>query len=84
MWMLGTAKPGRRHTDAQLAIPTLGQIQEKNKMEKYGVEIDPKKVADAKKKKAGEKTASVNDPNVNVPKDDNEGTEPFEKKPEDD
>ncbi len=53
-------------------------------MEKYGVEIDPKKVADAKKKKAGEKTASVNDPNVNVPKDDNEGTEPFEKKPEDD
>jgi hypothetical protein len=51
-------------------------------MEKYGVEIDKKKVEDAKKKTPGEKTAGVNDPNVNVPIDPDKGTEPFEKKPE--
>jgi hypothetical protein len=51
-------------------------------MEKYGVQTDPKKVADAKKKAPGEKTAGVDDPNVNVPKDPDRGTEPFEKKPE--
>lgn len=50
-------------------------------MEKYGVEVDPKKVDEAKKKQApGEKTAGVDDPNVNVPKDPDKGTEPFEKK----
>lgn len=54
-------------------------------MEKYGVEVDPKKVDEAKKaQKPGEKTASVDDPNTNVPKDPDKGTEPFEKKPEDD
>lgn len=46
-------------------------------MEKYGVEIDPKK-----KKKDGEKTAGADDPNVNVPKDPDKGTEPFERKPD--
>jgi hypothetical protein len=52
-------------------------------MEKYGVEIDPKKIDEAKKKQApGEKTAGVDDPNTNVPLDPNKGTEPFEKKPE--
>jgi len=50
-------------------------------MEKYGVQVDPKKV-DEQKKKPGEKTAGVNDPNTNVPKDPDKGTEPFEKKPE--
>ena len=53
-------------------------------MEKYGVEVDPKKVDDAKKKVPGEKTAGVDDPNVNVPKDPDKGTEPFEKNPEGD
>jgi hypothetical protein len=48
-------------------------------MEKYGVQTDPKKVEDAKKKTGpGEKTAGVDDPNVNVPKDPDKGTEPFE------
>jgi len=46
-------------------------------MEKYGVQTDPKKAADAKKA-PGEKTAGVDDPNVNVPKDPDKGTEPFE------
>jgi len=46
-------------------------------MEKYGVEIDPKKT-----KKDGEKTAGADDPNVNVPKDPDKGTEPFERKPD--
>jgi hypothetical protein len=53
-------------------------------MEKYGVEIDPKKVDQQKDKKKGEKTAGVDDPNVNVPKDPDKGTEPFEKRPEED
>lgn len=53
-------------------------------MEKYGVQVDPKKVDEQKKKKKepGEKTAGTDDPNVNVPKDPDKGTEPFEKKPE--
>ena len=48
-------------------------------MEKYGVQIDPDKKPDPKK--PGEKTAGADDPNVNVPKDKDKGTEPFEKKP---
>lgn len=55
-------------------------------MEKYGVEVDPKKVDEARKKQKqqapGEKTAGVDDPNTNVPLDPDKGTEPFEKKPE--
>lgn len=51
-------------------------------MEKYGVQTDPKKVEDAKKKAQGEKTAGANDPNVNVPKDPDKGTEPYERDPE--
>ena len=51
-------------------------------LEKYGVKTDPKKVADAKKGK-GEKTASVDDPNTNVPLDPDKGTEPFETEPKD-
>ena len=60
------------------------ESERKHFMEKYGVQTDPKKIADAKKKAAGEKTASVNDPNVNVPKDNDLGTEPFEKEAKDD
>jgi hypothetical protein len=49
-------------------------------MEKYGVQIDPKKVEEEKKKQVpGEKTANVDDPKVNVPKHPDKGTEPFEK-----
>lgn len=47
-------------------------------MEKYGVQVDPKKVREHKKDR-GEKTAGVDDPEVNVPKDPDKGTEPFEK-----
>ena len=57
--------------------------QRRTFMEKYGVQVDPKKVDDSKKQ-PGEKTAGADDPNVNVPKDPDKGTEPFEKKPEDD
>lgn len=46
-------------------------------MEKYGVQIDPKKKPAPTKD--GEKTATTDDPNVNVPKDPDKGTEPFEK-----
>lgn len=55
------------------------KLQEKT-MEKYGVQVDRDKIP---KKKDGEKTAGVDDPNVNVPKDPAKGTEPFEKKPDD-
>jgi hypothetical protein len=54
--------------------------ERKSFVEKYAVEIDPDKKPDPKK--PGEKTAGKNDPNVNVPKDPDKGTEPFEKKPE--
>ena len=50
-------------------------------MEKYGVQIDKKKKVEIKKG-LGEKTAGVDDPNVNVPKDPDKGTEPFEKEPD--
>jgi hypothetical protein len=50
-------------------------------MEKYGVQVDKNKT-DKNKKGDGEKTAGANDPNVNVPKDPDKGTEPFEKNPE--
>lgn len=59
----------------------LEETERKIFMEKYGVKIDPKKVADAKKS-SKEKTASGKDPNVNVPKDPELGTEPYEKDPE--
>ncbi len=49
-------------------------------MEKYSVKTDSKKT-DAKKA-PGEKTAGADDPNVNVPKDPEKGTEPFETDPE--
>ena len=53
-------------------------------MEKYGVEIDPKRVEKEKKAGAGDKQVIPDDPNVNVPKDPDKGTEPFEKRPEED
>lgn len=56
--------------------------QERIYMEKYGVQVDKKKLDDTKKG-LGEKTAGVDDPDVNVPKDPDKGTEPFEKRPED-
>lgn len=53
-------------------------------MEKYGVQIDPdKKKKNDTKKGVGEKTADADDPNINVPKDPDKGTEPFEKEKED-
>jgi hypothetical protein len=52
--------------------------RKKEGMEKYSVEIDKDKIIP---KKDGEKTAAKDDPNVNVPKDPDKGTEPFEKKP---
>jgi len=52
--------------------------RKKEGMEKYAVEIDKDKSIP---KKDGEKTASKDNPNVNVPKDPDKGTEPFEKKP---
>ena len=52
-------------------------------MEKYGVEIDKKK-KNYDKEGIREKRAGVDDPNVNVPKDPDKGTEPFEKDPEND
>lgn len=48
-------------------------------MEKYGVQIDPKKVE--KEKQAG-KGSRADDPNVNVPMDPEKGTEPYEKRPD--
>jgi hypothetical protein len=64
--------------------PWLTAEEKEKAMEKYGVEIDPKKVDQQKKNKPGEKTAGVDDPHTNVPKDPDKGTEPFEKRPEDD
>ena len=52
-------------------------------MDKYSVQIDKTKVEEQKKKEPGEKTAGLSDPNVNVPIDPKKGTEPFEKKSED-
>jgi hypothetical protein len=49
-------------------------------MEKYGVEIDPKKVPKEKKAGAGEKDPH---PNTNVPLDPDRGTEPYERSPDD-
>jgi hypothetical protein len=51
-------------------------------MEKYGVEIDKDKVEKEKKGSAGSKQQVPDDPNVNVPKDPDKGTEPYEKRPE--
>jgi len=57
------------------------ETERSNFMEKYGVQIDPKKVDE--QKKDGEKTAGADDPKVNVPKHPDKGTEPFEKREED-
>lgn len=48
-------------------------------MDKYAVEIDPKKTE--KEKTAEGKTAPPNDPNTNVPIDPEKGTLPYEKEP---
>ena len=48
------------------------------KMEKYGVKT---KKPEQIKKEQGEKTAGVDDPNVNVPKHPDKGTEPYEERP---
>ena len=50
-------------------------------MEKYAVQIDPKKVEQEKEKTAG-KGSSSTDPNVNIPLDPEKGSLPFEKEPE--
>jgi hypothetical protein len=49
-------------------------------MEKYGVKINPKHKDPDKEKKseAGEDSEYPYDPNVNVPKDPDKGTEPYE------
>jgi hypothetical protein len=53
-------------------------VREEDQMEKYGVKTKkPEEI-----KKNGEKTAGVDDPNINVPKDPDLGTEPFEEKPD--
>lgn len=49
-------------------------------MEKYGVQIDKKKVEQEKTAGAGKKTSPMN-PNRNVPMDPEKGTEPFESEP---
>lgn len=49
-------------------------------MEKYGVEIDPKKVP--KEKKAGAGNTDPH-PDTNVPLDPDKGTEPYERRPDD-
>ena len=50
-------------------------------MEKYAVQIDPKKLKSKKEKLAGEGAGAGNaeNPNVNVPMDPERGTEPYEK-----
>jgi len=48
-------------------------------MEKYAVQIDPKKLKSEKEKLAGENAGSVDNPDVNVPMDPEKGTEPYEK-----
>lgn len=50
-------------------------------MEKYGVQIDPEKV---KEKRAGVGDKAVDDPNRNIPLDPEKGSEPYEKRREDD
>ena len=45
-------------------------------MEKYAVEIDPKKV---EKEKTAGKGAPVDDPNTNIPLDPERGSLPYEK-----
>jgi hypothetical protein len=53
---------------------------EEEVMEKYGVEIDPAKV---EKEKVGSKGVQPKaDPNTNIPLDDEKGSEPFERDPE--
>lgn len=49
-------------------------------MEKYGVQVDPKKVPKEKQGSAGHKDPH---PNTNVPLDPEKGTEPYERRPDD-
>jgi hypothetical protein len=49
-------------------------------MEKYAVEIDPKKV---EKEKRASASPGTDDPNRNIPLDPEKGSEPYEKRPED-
>ena len=48
-------------------------------MEKYAVQIDPKKL---EKEKNAEKGKVPDDPNCNIPLDPIKGSEPYEKDPE--
>ena len=48
-------------------------------MEKYAVQIDPKKV---EKEKNAEKGKIPDDPNCNIPLHPTEGSRPYEKEPE--
>jgi hypothetical protein len=50
-------------------------------MDKYAVVIDPKKVPTEKTAQAGDKDPH---PDTNIPLDPVKGSEPFEKKPEED
>lgn len=53
-------------------------------MEKYGVEIDKRKIVEKEKRgKSGIRPVIPNDPAVNVPIDPDLGTEPFEKEIDD-
>jgi|GEM_PF-5014099 len=70
--------------DKPIVLRIIPFLLRRKKMEKYGVEVDKEKVDEQKKKAPGEKTAGTDDPNVNVPKDPDKGTEPFEKKPKED
>lgn len=48
-------------------------------MDKYAVEIDPKKVPKEKKAGAGDKDPH---PNSNIPLDPEKGSEPYERRPD--
>jgi hypothetical protein len=48
-------------------------------MEKYGVEIDPKKVPKEKRAGAGNKDPH---PDTNIPLDPEKGSEPYERRPD--
>jgi hypothetical protein len=66
----------------KLLLANNPHYERKYLMEKYGVQIDKNKTNKKNKKNTpGEKTAGEHDPNINVPKDPNLGTEPYERKP---
>lgn len=73
-------KRGNGPDDIARTKREIESIERSIHMEKYGVQIDEKKIAE--RKKDGEKTASIiDDPNTNVPIDPIKGTKPFEKEP---